>query len=191
MPIRTVIAEDNWLTPAVLRQELESRDYQVVGIARTGTEALELCRREQPEVVLMDIRMPGMDGVEVTRVLMEESPTCIVMVTGDASLSQTSDEAGAMGYLVKPFLPDEIIRAVGGALRRFTWFQRVLAEAGSTQDALAAWQAVRRAIRAMSESARVPEGEAFIRIQQAALEQDLPLHQVAEALAPCARQPQA
>ena len=184
MAIRIVIAEDNWLTPAVLRAELESHDYQVVGIARTGTETLELCRRERPEVVLMDIRMPGIDGVEVTRLLMEESPTCVVMVTGDASLNQTSDEAGAMGYLVKPFLPHEIVSAVGGALRRFAWFQRVRAEAGSALAALAAWHVVRRAVREMGDRDRMSDAQAFDRIQQAASAQEVTLLQAAQDMLP-------
>lgn len=118
--MRIVIAEDNWLTPAVLRAALEAHGYEVAAVARTGGEALEACRRERPDVVLMDIRMPGLDGIEVTRQLMAESPTCVVMVTGDASLSAASEQAGAMGYLVKPFLPDEIIAAIRAAWARFS-----------------------------------------------------------------------
>ena len=191
MAIRIVIAEDNWLTPAVLRAELESHDYQVVGIARTGTETLELCRRERPEVVLMDIRMPGIDGVEVTRLLMEESPTCVVMVTGDASRNQTSDEAGAMGYLVKPFLPHEIVIAVGDALGRFARFQRVRAEAESAQAALAAWHVVRRAVREMGDRDRLSDAQAFDRIQQAASAQGVTLLQAAHDMLPRAPHAQA
>ena len=182
MLARIVIAEDNWLTPTVLRAELETHGYEVVGVARTGTEALELCRREFPEVVLMDIGMPEIDGIEVTRLLMEEGPTCVVMVTGDSSLSQASEEAGAMGYLVKPFLPDEIGAAVEMARERFGRFQEVRAEAPDAHEALYAWSAVRRAIKAIGDRDRVRDEEAFARLRQTASDRAVTLRQAAEAL---------
>ena len=182
MLARIVIAEDNWLTPSVLRAELETHGYEVVGVARTGTEALELCRREFPEVVLMDIGMPEIDGIEVTRLLMEEGPTCVVMVTGDSSLSQASEEAGAMGYLVKPFLPDEIGAVVEMARERFGRFQEVRAEAPDSHEALYAWSAVRRAIKAIGDRDRVRDEEAFARLRQTASDRAVTLRQAAEAL---------
>jgi len=182
MSTRIVIVEDNWLTPTVLRAELETHGYEVVGVATTGTEALELCRRESPEVVLMDIRMPEMDGIEVTRLLMAEGPTCVVMVTGDSSLSHASEGAGAMGYLVKPFLPDEIGAVVEMARERFARFEQVRAEVSDAHEALQAWSAVRRAIKEIGDRDRVRDEEAFARLRQAASEQAMTLRQAAEAL---------
>lgn len=187
MATRIVIAEDNWLTPTVLRTELEAHGYEIAGIARTGTEALELTRRAQPDVVLMDIRMPEMDGIEVTRVLMEECLACVVMVTGDASLSQVAEEAGAMGYLVKPFLPNEINQAVQQAQRRFSWFQHVCKESGG--QALVAWKAVRQALREISDRDRISEEEAFARLRQAATAQNATLRQTAEEMLTALAQP--
>jgi response regulator NasT len=182
MATRIVIAEDNWLTPTVLRTELEAHGYEVVGVARTGLEALEMARREQPDVVLMDIRMPEMDGIEVTRVLMEECFACVVMVTGDASLSQVSEEAGAMGYLVKPFLPNEISAVIEMALQRFTRFQEVRAQMGRAPDALAAWRTVSQAVKEIGDRDRVRDEEAFARLRQAAIAQGATLHQTAEEM---------
>jgi AmiR/NasT family two-component response regulator len=189
MARRVIIAEDNWLTPAVLRTELQAHGYDVIGIARTGTEALEMSRREQPDVVLMDIRMPEMDGIEVTRVLMEECPSCVVMVTGDASLSQVSEEAGAMGYLVKPFLPDEISLAVEHALERFSWFQHVRAGVSESHEVREAWHCVRRALREISDRDRVNEGEAFARLRQAAAAQRRALCETAREMVASQAQP--
>ncbi len=182
MLTRIVIAEDNWLTPTVLRAELEAQGYEVAGVARTGTEALELCRREFPDVVLMDIRMPEIDGIEVTRLLMDECPTCVVMVTGDSSLSRASEEAGAMGYLVKPFLPDEIGAVVEMARERFARFEQVRAEVADAHEALQAWSAVRRAIKEIGDRDRVRDEEAFTRLRQTASEQAVTLRQAAETL---------
>jgi AmiR/NasT family two-component response regulator len=182
MLARIVIAEDNWLTPTVLRAELEAHGYEVVGVARTGTEALELWRRLSPDVVLMDIRMPEIDGIEVTHRVMAEGPTCVVMVTGDSSLSHASEEAGAMGYLVKPFLPDEISAVVEMARERFARFQEVRAELPDACEALPAWSAVRNAIREIGDRDRVRDDEAFRRLRQRAADQGVTLRRAAEAL---------
>lgn len=182
MPIRVAIAEDNWLTPMVLRTELEAHGYEVVGVATNGTDTLELCRRERPDVVLMDIRMPGVDGVEATRVLLEECPACVVMVTGDAGLSQASEEAGAMGYLVKPFLPDEIVTAIEGALQRFARFRAVRAEAGGRGEVMEAWHAVRKALARIADRERVRDEEAFARLRQTASSRGMTLREAAEAV---------
>ena len=94
--MRVVIAEDEWLLAMALRRQVESYGYQVVGTASSGREVLELCRRESPDVVFMDLQMPEMDGLEATRTLMQESPRCVVIITGKAQLDQLARQAGAM-----------------------------------------------------------------------------------------------
>lgn len=168
MARRVLIAEDNWLTPTVLRTELETHDFQVIGVAKTGIEAVAQTRATDPDVVLMDIQMPELDGIQATRAIMEERPTCVVIVTGRAELSQAAEDSGAMAYLVKPFMPDEIVTAIEEALRRYQWYQAVLAESPGTYEALQAWPRVQKALRAITDRDHVPEAQAFTRFRQAA-----------------------
>jgi two-component system, response regulator PdtaR len=182
MATRVLIAEDNWLTPTVLRAELEAHGYQVAGVARTGREALDMCRRDLPDVVLMDIRMPEMDGLEATRVLMEKHSVCVVVVTGDTSLSQAAAEAGAMDYLVKPFLPDEIGAVVARAQQRFGLFQFIRGQSRDLEEALEIWLAVRRAVQSLADHHNLTEEQAFTRLQQDAFTRQVPLRDAARAV---------
>ncbi len=191
MPKRVVIAEDNWLTPTVLRTELEAHGFEVVGIARTGIEAVQLCRDHYPDVVLMDIRMPEMSGIEATRVLMEECPTCVIMVTGDSSYMVKAEEIGAMDYLVKPFMPDEIITIVTSACVRFGFFRRVRAESLNANEALQTWQFVHRAMKHLGAHSHLSEEEAFLRLESAARKHGTSVRQEAEAIIAQAEHPSA
>ena len=182
MATRVIIAEDNWLTPTVLRTELEAHGYEVVGIARTGTEAVELCREHTPDVVLMDIRMPEMSGIEATRLLMEECPACVVMVTGDTSLVVTAEEIGAMDYLVKPFMPDEIVTVVDIAQKRFARFMAIREASVNPHEALQTWQFVQRATKWMKHQERLTEDAAFLELERLARERGTTMRAVAEGM---------
>jgi response regulator NasT len=165
MARRVLIAEDNWLTPAVLRAELEAGGYTVVGVARTGSEAIELNRLHAPGVVLMDVQMPHLDGLQATRLLMEEQPTCVVMMTGRVDLISRAEQTGAMAYLVKPFLPNEVIGVIEEARQRFARFRQVLQESSDTSQAVQTWPLVQHAVRIIADQARIPEHQAFARLQ--------------------------
>jgi two-component system, response regulator PdtaR len=182
MPKRVLIAEDNWLTPTVLRAELESHGYEVVGVARTGTEAVDMTRAERPDVVLMDIQMPEVDGIQATRSIMEDRPTCVVIVTGRSELSQVAEQSGAMAYLVKPFLPDEILAVVGEATQRYEWFTQLVQECPDVYHAVQAWPRVQRAVRALSDRDRSSEKQAFEQLQQLAAERGTGLTGAADAV---------
>ena len=119
MAVRVVIAEDEFLIATQTRHELERQGYEVVAVARTGTEALDLCILHRPEVVLMDIRMPDMGGIEATRRIMSICPACVVVVTGNPDLGQEAERAGAMGYVVKPFHSEQVRSAIEAARARF------------------------------------------------------------------------
>jgi len=113
-PVRVVIAEDEIILGIMLRQQLEDRGLEVAGVAPNGQVAVELCRQHQPDAVLMDIRMPVMDGFEAARVIQEERPTRIVMLTAMAAPDTIarSEACGAAACLMKPSSIDEIVQAL-------------------------------------------------------------------------------
>jgi len=182
MPVRVVIAEDEWLTAAVLRTQVESHGYEVVGTAGTGAEALDLCSSHAPDVVLMDVQMPGMDGLEATRTLMGRAPTCVVIVTGRARLSQEAEQAGAMSCVLKPVADSHIPFLVESSRQRFQLFLRVREQVGDPEEALRVWLRVQRALRAQMGKQGLSEESAFCLIERRATQDGASLLDAAEAL---------
>jgi DNA-binding NarL/FixJ family response regulator len=112
--VRVLIAEDEPLLAVALKAQLRARGFQVVGIAKDGQEAVVLCRELNPDAVLMDIRMPVMDGIEATRRIMEACPARVVILSAWAereALAQ-AEEAVARAYLMKLASIDEVVRAL-------------------------------------------------------------------------------
>ncbi len=115
---RALICEDEGVTSLQLKKILTQAGARVVGLANTGKAGVEVALRERPDLVLMDIRMPEMDGLEATRRILDEFPTCIVMITAFSDLP-TVDRAialGASGYIVKPADATHVTASVGSAL---------------------------------------------------------------------------
>ncbi len=112
--MRLIIAEDEVILALMLRQQLEDEGVEVVGVARNGKIALDLCHEHRPDAVLMDIRMPVMDGFEATRRIMAECPARVVMLTAmDApDTIERAEEAGAVACLMKPSSTAEILRVL-------------------------------------------------------------------------------
>jgi AmiR/NasT family two-component response regulator len=179
MPMRVVIADDEWLIAAAMRRQIESYGHTVVGTASTGKEALRLCRAESPDLVLMDVQMPDMDGIEATRRLMEQGPVCVVIVTGKGQFDQTAAQAGAMGYVTKPLLTNQIPAVMDSALQRFDRFMTVYRSSSSSQEALQAWLAVRQAVAELTSSVAASEEDAFAQVERMARRRRLSLPEAA------------
>ena len=169
---RILIAEDEWLVAFTLQGQLEELDCEVTGIAQDGREALKLHKETSPDAILMDICMPELDGIEATRRIMKENPTCVIILTArsERNLVAKAEKAGAMSYLVKPVSGAQILPAIEMAQRRFEEFLSLTQEVASLQDALTTRKLVERAKGILMERAHLSEKEAFRRLQKIAMD---------------------
>jgi len=183
-PLRILIAEDETIIRLDLRELLERSGFEICAEARDGEEAVELARSEQPDLALLDVNMPRLDGIEAARRILEERPIPIVIVTayGEQELVSRAVEAGVFGYLVKPFRETDLLPAIATARARHDELAAVRTEAASLADALAARKAIERAKGLLMERERLTEQEAFARLRKASQISGKSLRVVAEAL---------
>jgi two-component system, response regulator PdtaR len=182
--VRILVAEDETIIRLDLRAMLERAGFDVCAEARDGEEAVELARSEGPDVVVLDVKMPRLDGIEAARRILDERPVPIVMVTayGEQELVSRAVEAGVFGYLVKPFRETDLLPAIATARARHEELAALRTEAASLADALAARKAIERAKGLLQERESLTEAEAFARLRTASQISGKPLRVVAEAL---------
>jgi two-component system, response regulator PdtaR len=182
--MRILIAEDETIIRLDLKQLLERAGYDVVAEAKDGEEAVALARSEEPELVILDVKMPKLDGIEAARRILEERPVPIVMLTayGQQELVARAVEAGVFGYLVKPFREQDLLPAIAAARARHEELQALRAEAESLADALAARKVIEQAKGLLMEKEQLSEQEAFARLRKASQASGRPLKAVAEAV---------
>ncbi len=182
--MRILIAEDETIIRLDLRELLERSGFEVVAEARDGEEAVELALREAPDLALLDVKMPRLDGIDAARRILEERPMPIVMVTayGEQELVARAVEAGVFGYLVKPFRETDLLPAIEMAQARHEELVALRAEADSLAAALAARKAIERAKGLLMEREGLSERDAFARLRKASQISGRKLEVVAEAL---------
>jgi AmiR/NasT family two-component response regulator len=181
---RILIAEDETIIRLDLRDLLERAGFDVCAEARDGVEAVELARAEEPDLALLDVKMPRLDGIEAARQILDERPIPIVMVTayGEEELVARAVEAGVFGYLVKPFRESDLLPAIRTAQARHEELAALRAEAQSLAEALAARKAIERAKGLLMQREGLREEDAFARLRKASQISGRPLKVVAEAL---------
>jgi response regulator NasT len=179
-----LIAEDETIIRLDLRGLLEGAGHEVCAEARDGVEAVELARAEEPDVALLDVKMPRLDGIEAAKQILEERPIPIVMLTayGQDELVSRAIEAGVFGYLVKPFREADLLPAIQTARARHEELSALREEAESLAEALAARKAIERAKGLLMEKEGLSEADAFARLRKASQLSGRPLKVVAEAL---------
>jgi AmiR/NasT family two-component response regulator len=182
--MRILIAEDETIIRLDLRELLEKSGFEVCAEARDGDEAVQLARTMEPDLALLDVKMPKLDGIEAARKILEERPIPIVMVTayGEKELVSRAIEAGVFGYLVKPFRETDLLPAIQTATARHEELAALREEAASLADALAARKAIERAKGLLMEREGLTEQDAFARLRKASQISGRPLKVVAEAL---------
>lgn len=181
---RIVIADDESLIRIDLREMLTNLGYLVVGDVGDGRSAVNLAKELRPDIVIMDIKMPDMDGIEAARILTEEriAPVLLLSAYSQQELVTKAREAGVAGYLVKPFRESDLTPAIEVALSRFTEFRTLEREVGDLRETLETRKIVERAKGILMESQSLNEAEAFRRIQKMSMNNRKPMRTVAEAI---------
>ncbi len=182
--MRILIAEDETIIRLDLRELLERAGFEVCGEARDGGEAVELARELEPDLAIMDVKMPRLDGIDAARQILGERPIPIVMLTayGQEELVSRAVEAGVFGYLVKPFREQDLLPAIHTARARHEELAALREEADSLSEALAARKAIERAKGLLMEKEGLSEQDAFARLRKASQVSGRPLKVVAEAV---------
>ena len=184
MAVRVVIAEDEAVIRLDLKEILEEEGYDVVGETGRGDEAVELVRQTSPDLAILDIRMPGMDGLAAAREIAGERRAAVLILTAfsQRNLIEEARDAGALAYLVKPFQTSELIPAIEVALGRFHELQALENENRSLEDQLETRRVVDRAKGMLMDRHGMREGDAFRFIQQTAMRERQTMKAVARRI---------
>ncbi|HUK44858.1 MAG TPA: response regulator [Gaiellaceae bacterium] len=182
---RILIAEDETIIRLDLRSLLETHGFDVCGEARDGVEAVELASSLEPDVILMDVKMPRLDGVEAARRILERQAVPIVMLTafGQDELVARAVDTGVFGYLAKPFREQDVVPALVAAQARHAEFAEVKLQAASLLEALEARKAIERAKGILMAKEGISEDEAFARLRRASQKSGRPMKVIADAVA--------
>jgi len=182
--MRILVAEDETIIRLDLKDLLERAGFEVCAEARDGEEAVELARSEQPDLALMDVKMPRLDGIEAAKRILDERPIPIVMLTayGQKELVARAAEAGVFGYLVKPFRETDLLPAIETARARHEELRALREEADSLAEALAARKAIERAKGILMAKESLTEDAAFARLRKASQTSGRPMRVIAEAV---------
>jgi response regulator NasT len=179
-----IIADDESIIRMDLREMLTNLGYLVIGEVGDGRSAVNLARELRPDVVVMDIKMPDMDGIDAARVLTEEriSPVLLLTAYSQQELIERARDAGVVGYIVKPFRESDLSPAIEVAVARFAEFRALEKEVGDLKLALETRKLVDRAKGILMDTQDMTEAEAFRKIQKMSMNTRKPMKEVAEAI---------
>ncbi|MGP3988027.1 ANTAR domain-containing response regulator [Streptomyces sp. 3N207] len=181
---RVVIAEDEALIRMDLKEMLEEEGYTVVGEAGDGQRAVELAREHRPDLCILDVKMPVLDGISAAEKIAEESIAPVLMLTAfsQRELVERARDAGAMAYLVKPFSKTDVVPAIEMAVSRFTELKALEKEVADLSQRLETRKLVDRAKSVLQTQYGLTEPAAFRWIQKTSMDRRLSMQQVAEAV---------
>ena len=181
---RVVIADDESIIRMDLKEMLTGLGYLVVGEAGDGLSAVNLGRELKPDLGIMDIKMPDLDGIAAAKILTEEkiAPVLLLTAFSQTELIDGAKEAGVVGYIVKPFRESELVPAIEIALSRFKEFRVLEKEAQSLRDTLETRKLVERAKGILMDTQSLKEAEAFRKIQKLSMNTRKSMREIAEAI---------
>ncbi len=184
MPLRVVIAEDEAIIRMDLRETLEEEGYEVIGETGRGDQAIELVRGLQPDLAILDIKMPGMDGLEAARIINGEKICGVLMLTAfsQREVVEQARDAGALAFLVKPFQKSDLIPAIEVAMGRFRELRSLTGEIDALGEQLESRKVIDRAKGVLMDELAMSETDAFGFIQRTAMSERTRMRDVADRI---------
>jgi response regulator NasT len=181
-PHKAIVCEDQPLTSAALAQLCEALGYEVVARPQNGLEAVEAAATHKPDLVLMDLKMPGIDGIEAARRIQALRPTTIVVITGHVNeeFVEGAAEAGVAGYLLKPVSLEQLHSTVGVATSNVERLHKAIAEAEAARRDLANRKVIERAKGYLMEDQGLTEHEAYRVLQKRSQDERRPMAELAQ-----------
>jgi two-component system, response regulator PdtaR len=181
-PFHVVIAEDEALIRLDLREMLEEEGYVVAGEAADGETAVQLAEQLRPDLVIMDVKMPGLDGISAAERITatQLAPVVILTAFSQRDLVQRASEAGAMAYLIKPFTKADLVPAIEVAASRFAEIAALNSEAANLRERLEVRKLLDRAKGYLQDSQGLSEAQAFRWIQKTSMDRRKTMRAVAE-----------
>jgi AmiR/NasT family two-component response regulator len=181
---RILIADDEAVIRLGLRTMLETQGYRVVGEAADGRRALDLASRLKPDLVFLDIKMPGLDGLQAARRLQQERRIAVVILTayGDHEFVASAKDSGVLAYLVKPVRESDLRPAIEVAMSRFQEIRALRDEVTGLEDSLETRKLIERAKGLLMDKFGIPEEEAFARIQRESRNSRRPMKEIAQQI---------
>lgn len=182
--LRVLIADDEPIIRLDLKQMLENLDYEVVAEAGDGQQAIEAARASRPDICILDVKMPVMDGIEAVTTITEEgiAPAILLTAYSDQELIQRAKEAGVFAYLVKPFKPSDLPPAIEIARSRYEQNCQLNKEVSNLQERLETRKLVERAKGILIDEYHLSEAEAYRRIQVQSMNARKSMKEIAEAI---------
>ena len=177
---RVLVAEDEVLIRVDIVETLEEGGHSVVGEAADGEEAVRLAQELDPDLVVMDVKMPRVDGISAARQITVDGPAVLVLTAfSDKELVEEAAQAGSIGYLVKPFQPAQLLAAVSVALARAAEHRGLQQTVDDLEAKLANRKVIERAKGRLMEQFGLTEEQAYTRMRRAAMDRQLPLVEIA------------
>jgi two-component system, response regulator PdtaR len=184
MPLRVVIAEDEAIIRMDLRETLEEEGYEVIGETGRGDQAVELVRSLMPDLAILDIKMPGMDGLDAARIINGEKICGVLMLTAfsQREVVEQARDAGALAFLVKPFQKSDLIPAIEVAMGRFRELRALTGEIDALGEQLESRKVIERAKGLLMDELGMAEADAFGFIQRTAMSERCRMRDVADRI---------
>lgn len=184
MATRVVIAEDEAIIRLDLRETLEEEGYVVVAETGRGDKAVELIREHKPDLAILDIKMPGLDGLQASRLISADKICPVVLLTAfsQREIVEQARDVGALAYIVKPFQKSDLVPAIEVALGRFREIQLLSSEVGALEEQLETRKLIDRAKGVLIDKSGLSESDAYAFIQRSAMSERARMKDIAEQI---------
>jgi response regulator NasT len=181
-PVRILVAEDEALIRMDLVEMLQEAGYEVVAEATNGEEAIALATEHQPDLAILDVKMPVLDGISAAEKIISIAPVLMLTAFSQKELIDRARDAGVMAYVVKPFTIGDLVPAIEIAISRHTQMKSLAEEVADLHERLETRKIIDRAKGILMKALNLSEPEAFSWIQRAAMDRRLTMKEVAQAV---------